>query len=83
VDQGTTQCTLGLRTQPSKPTGQSPYFLVYGSEAILLTDVIWDSLVVEHYDEGVSEDSRRVDIDRLEEARCAALVQSARYLEGI
>jgi hypothetical protein len=38
---------------------------------------------VEHYDEGVSEDSRRVDIDGLEEARCAALVQSARYLEGI
>jgi hypothetical protein len=38
---------------------------------------------VEHYDEGVYEDSRRVDIDGLEEARCAALVQSARYLEGI
>jgi hypothetical protein len=73
----------GLRTQPSKPTGQSPYFLVYGSEAILPADVIWDSLAVEHYDEGVSEDSRRVDIDGLEEARCAALVQSARYLEGI
>jgi hypothetical protein len=28
---------------------------------------------VEHYDEGISEDSRRVDIDGLEEARCAAL----------
>jgi hypothetical protein len=38
---------------------------------------------VEHYDEGVSEDCRRVDIDGLEEARCTALVQSARYLEGI
>jgi hypothetical protein len=38
---------------------------------------------VEHYDEGVFEDSRRVDIDGLEEAHCAALVQSARYLEGI
>jgi hypothetical protein len=38
---------------------------------------------VEHYDEGVSEDSRRVDTDELKEARCAALVQSARYLEGI
>jgi hypothetical protein len=38
---------------------------------------------VEHYDKGVSEDSRRVDIDGLEEALCAALVQSARYLEGI
>jgi hypothetical protein len=73
----------GLRTQPSKPTGQSPYFLVYDSEAILPADVIWDSPAVEHYDKGVSEDSRRVDIDGLEEARCAALVQSARYLEGI
>jgi hypothetical protein len=38
---------------------------------------------VEHYDEGVSEDSRRVDIDGLKEAPCTALVQSARYLEGI
>jgi transposase InsO family protein len=73
----------GLRTQPSKPAGQSPYFLVYGSEAILPADVMWDSPAVEQYDEGVSEDSRRVDIDELEEARCAALVQSARYLEGI
>jgi hypothetical protein len=73
----------GPRTQPSKPTGQSTYFLVYGFEAILPADVIWDSPVVEHYDEGVSEDSRRVDIDRIEEARCAALFQSARYLEGI
>jgi hypothetical protein len=73
----------GLRTQHSKPTGQSPYFLVYGSEAILPGDVIWDSPAVEHYDEGISEDSRRVDIDGLEEAHCAALIQSARYLEGI
>jgi hypothetical protein len=44
---------------------------------------MWDSPVAEQYDEGVSEDSRRVDIDGLEEARCAALVQSGRYLEGI
>jgi hypothetical protein len=44
---------------------------------------MWDSPAVEHYDEGISKDSRRVDIDGLEEARCAALVQSARYLESI
>jgi hypothetical protein len=62
---------------------QSPYFLLYGSKAILPADVMWESSAVEQYDEGVSEDNRRVDIDRLEEARCAALVQSARYLEGI
>jgi hypothetical protein len=58
-------------------------FLVYGSEAILPADLMWDSPAVEQYDEGISEDSRRVDIDELEEARCAALVQSARYLDGI
>jgi hypothetical protein len=73
----------GLRTQPTKPMGQSPYFLVYASEAILPADVMWDSLAVEQYDEGISEDSRRVNIDGLEEARCAALAQSARYLKGI
>jgi hypothetical protein len=63
--------------------GQSPYFLVYDSEAILPANVTWDSPAVEQYDEGISEDSRRVDIDGLKEARCAALVQSARYLECI
>jgi hypothetical protein len=57
--------------------------LVYGSEAILLADVMWESLAVEQYDEGISEDNKQVDIDGLEEARCATLVQSARYLEGI
>jgi hypothetical protein len=44
---------------------------------------MWDSLAVEQYDEGISGDSRRVDIDGLEEARCAALVRSARYLESV
>jgi hypothetical protein len=44
---------------------------------------MWDSPSVEQYDKGISNDSRRVDIDGLEEARCAALIQSTRYLEGI
>jgi hypothetical protein len=33
----------GLRTQPSKATGQSPFFLVYGFEAILPADMMWKS----------------------------------------
>jgi hypothetical protein len=72
-----------LCTQPTKPTGQSPYFLVHGSEAILPGDVMWESPAVEQYDEGISEDNRRVDIDGLEENHCATVVQSVRYLEGI
>ena len=73
----------GLRTQPTKPTGQSPYLLVYGSKAIIPADIMWQSPAFEQYDESVTEEARRVDIDSLEEARCVALVQSARYLEGI
>jgi hypothetical protein len=64
----------GLRTQTTKPTGQSPYFLVYVSEDILNADVMSESPAVEQYNEGISEDSRRVDIDGLEESRYAALV---------
>jgi hypothetical protein len=63
----------GLRTQPTKPTGQPPYFLVYGFEAILRADVMWESPAVEQYDEATFEDSKRVDIDGLEEARCTAV----------
>jgi hypothetical protein len=44
---------------------------------------MWESPAVEQNDEGISEHSRWVDIDTLEEARYVVLVQSARYLEGI
>jgi hypothetical protein len=29
----------GLRTQPSRNTGASPYFMIYGAEAVLPTDI--------------------------------------------
>jgi hypothetical protein len=47
-----------LFTRPTKLTGQSPYFLVYSSEAILPADVMWESPTVEQYDEGISKDRR-------------------------
>ena len=34
----------GLRTQRSWATGYSPFFMVYGSEAILLTDIAFGAL---------------------------------------
>jgi hypothetical protein len=73
----------GLRTQPSKATGQTPFFLVYGSEAILPADVMWKSPRVEMYNEGKADEARQLELDSIEEARCTALVQSARYLQGI
>ena len=57
--------------------------MVYGSEAILPADITWKSPTVKQYDECVAEETRRLNIDSLEEARCAALIKSARYLEGL
>jgi hypothetical protein len=35
------------------------------------------------YNEGVADEARQSKLDSVEEARCTALVQSARYLQGI
>jgi hypothetical protein len=35
------------------------------------------------YNEGEADEARQLELDSVEEARCTALVQSARYLQGI
>jgi hypothetical protein len=42
----------GLRTQVISVMGYSPFFLVYGSEAVLLTDVAFGAPRIQHYEEG-------------------------------
>ena len=73
----------GLRTQPSKATGQSPFFLTYGSEAILPADIMWKSPRVEAYQEGQADEARQFELDSVEEAKINALTQSARYIQGV
>jgi hypothetical protein len=34
------------------------------------------------YNEGEADEARQLELDSIEEARCTALVQSARYLQG-
>jgi hypothetical protein len=48
----------GLQTQPSKAIGRTPFFVVYGSKAILPTDIMWKSPRVEMYDEGEAYEAR-------------------------
>jgi transposase InsO family protein len=43
-----------LRTTPSRATGFTPFFLVYGAEAILPTDLEYGSPRVRGYDEGAN-----------------------------
>jgi hypothetical protein len=69
----------GLRTQVSCATGFLPFFLVYGSETVLPTDVAFGAPRILFYEEGEAEQTRRVDLDSLEEQRLAAVMRQARH----
>jgi hypothetical protein len=68
----------GLRTQVNSATGFSPFFLVYGSEAVLHTDVAFGAPRIQLYEEGEAEQTRRIDLDSLEEQRLTAVMRLAR-----
>jgi hypothetical protein len=68
----------GLRTQVSSATGFSPFFLVYGSKAVLLSDVAFGAPRIQFYEEGEAEQTRRIDLDSLKEQRLATVMRQAR-----
>jgi len=53
--------------------------MVYGSEAILPTDIAFGAPHTQNYDEGEAETTRRTDLDSAEEHRLMAALQHARY----
>jgi hypothetical protein len=69
----------GLRTQVSSATGFSPFFLVYGSKAVLLSDVAFGAPRIQFYEEGEAEQTRRIDLDSLKEQRLATVMRQARH----
>jgi len=73
----------GLRTQASRSTGVSPYFLVYGSEAILPADIAFRAPRVENYDEEQAIAVQTEDVDRAEEECLITCVCIAKYVEGL
>jgi hypothetical protein len=63
--------------------GFSPFFLVYGAEAILPTDLEYGSPRTKPYDDRSNQPSREDSLDQLEEARDVALLHSARYHQSL
>ena len=72
-----------LRTTPSRATGFSPFFLVYGAEAVLPTDLLYGSPRVAHYDEGQAVEAQQDAVDQLDEARNIAILRSAKYQQAL
>jgi transposase InsO family protein len=72
-----------IRTTATKPTGETPFFLVYGAEAILPTDVKFGSPRVLTFDKIRQEDLIKDRLLLLKEAWCQATLHAARYQQGL
>jgi hypothetical protein len=72
-----------LRSTPSRATGFTPFFLVYGSEPILPTDLEYGSPRVWGHDESTNRRAREDSLDQLDEACTVALMHSARYQQAL
>jgi hypothetical protein len=48
---------------------------VYGPEAVLPTDLPFGAPRIQHYEEGTAEETRKVNLDSIEEHRVAALMR--------
>jgi hypothetical protein len=72
-----------LRTTPSRATGFTPFFLVYGAEAVLPTNLEYGSPRVKGYDEDANQHAREDTLDQLDVARTVALMHSTRYQQAL
>ena len=73
----------GNRTTPSRATGETPFFLVYGAEACLPPEIHLGSPRVQAFDESMQEQLRRDDVDFVDERRWRAAIRNARYNQAL
>jgi transposase InsO family protein len=73
-----------LRTQPSRALhGNTLFFMVYGSEAVLPADLIFGAPRLTFESIAEVEATRLEDVDVLEEERLYVVIQSARYQQTL
>jgi hypothetical protein len=77
-------CVLwGNWTTPSRATGETPFFLVYGAEACLPPKIIMGSPRVQSFDESMQEQLWHEDVDFIDEHRWRAAIWNARYNQAL
>ena len=72
-----------IRTTPNQATGQTPFALIYGVEAVLPTELIYGSPRVLAYNELEQEQLRQDDAVLLEEDHLRAAVRAVHYQQAL
>ena len=72
-----------LRTTPNASTQFTPFFMVYGAEAILPSDVRFNAPRVEAYNEDDANEALEDAVDLLKEARNTTLARTAVYQQDL
>ena len=72
-----------INTTPNRSTCYTPFFMVYGAEAVLPSDIRHDSPRVAAYVEANNEQARQDALDLLDEERDLAAARSAIYQQDL
>ena len=67
------------RTTARTPTGETPFKLTYGTEAVILVEVGMSSIRRELFHEDSNDDELRVNLDCLDEVRDGATNKMTKY----
>jgi hypothetical protein len=70
-------------TTPRSSTGETPFSLTYGVEAVIPLEIGLPTICTEYYDPVTNETSLATDLDLVEEKRDTALIHLAAYQNGL
>ena len=68
-----------LRTTPSRATSYTPFFMVYGSKAVLPTDLDYGAPRIRAYNKQGAKASHEDAMNQWDKARDVALLRLAKY----
>ena len=83
MGRGASHGALEPKDDPNWAIGYMPFFMVYGSEAILPTDLDYRASRIRAYDEQGAEASLEDAMDQQDEARDVALLRLAKYQQAL